>query len=203
VTSSENLNWRLTARFASETHAGGVFSEVMARGSVGLAASRLKDGFVVRHEGVWLRIYGDSEQALRRGQAVVASVSEDLETTVEEEVEHRAGEDAEWTAVELSSLPATGSELLREHHGRGPWGSETEPNRVQAHFELESRHAAKEFARELEADGYDVHHAGSWIFLFADDAKTAKELGETLKSRAPAGAQLYIEGEVEGTTLFI
>jgi len=72
---------------------------------------------------------------------------------------------------------------------------------VQAHFELGDKHTAGVFARELEADGYDVHHGGSFVFVFADDAEGAHKLGEALKAKAPAGAQLFYVGE--GRTFFL
>ena len=54
---------------------------------------------------------------------------------------------------------------------------------------------------DIAADGYDVHQAESFVFVFADNAAAARKLGEELRSRAPAHAQLFLEGE--GRTLFI
>lgn len=48
---------------------------------------------------------------------------------------------------------------------------------MQAHSELASKHEAKAFAGELADDGYDVHQAESFVFLFADDGATARMLG--------------------------
>ncbi len=201
VTSSNDLDWRLTVKFESKAHAHGVFSALMIHASATLAANRLKDGFVAQHDAEWLRIYAASDDALRRGQATVADVIERAGVEAEEQAEHRTGEKAEWKSVELPPLPERDASLVSEHHGKGPWGSEVDPNRIQAHFELDSKHAAQAFAKELTADGYDVHQAESFLFIFADDGATARKLGNALKERAPANAQLFFAGE--GRTIFI
>lgn len=201
VTSSNDLDWRLTVKFESKTHAHGVFSALMTHASATLAANRPKDGFVAQHDAEWLRIYAPSADALRRGQATVADVIEREGVQAEEQAEHRTGEKAEWEWVELPPLPERDTSLVSEHHGKGPWGSEVDPNRIQVHFELDSNHAARAFAKELTADGYDVHQAGAFVFIFADDRAAACKLGNALKARAPASAQLFLEGE--GRTFFV
>ena len=201
VTLSSNLDWRLTVRFESEGHTHRIFSALKTHAAAAHAADRLKGGLVVEHEGEWLRIYGGSDDALRRGQTIVATALEAESVQAEEEAEHRVAEGAAWESIELPALPARDSAMVSEHHGKGPWGSEAEPDRVQAHFELDGKHAAQAFAEELAADGYDVHQAGSSVFIFADGSAAARELGNALKERAPANAQLFLEGE--GRTFFI
>jgi hypothetical protein len=201
VTSGNDLDWRLTVKFESNAHAHGVFSALMTHASATLAANRLKDGFVVQHDAEWLRIYAASADALCRGQATVADVMEREGVRAEEQAERCTGEKAEWESVELPSLPERDAGLVSEHHGKGPWGSEVDPNRIQVRFELDSKHAAQAFAKELAADGYDVHHAGAFVFIFADDGAAARKLGNALKARAPANAQLFFEGE--GRTFFV
>jgi hypothetical protein len=201
VTSHDDLDWRLTVRFESREHAHGIFSALKTHGSAALAASRLRDGVVAEHDEDWLRIYAASLDALRRGQAIVASVIELEGVQVKEQAEHRAAEGAEWASVELPPPPERDADLVSEHHGKGPWGSEVAADRVQAHFELASKHEAKAFAGELADDGYDVHQAESFVFLFADDGAAARKLGSELQKRAPADAQLFYEGD--GRTLFV
>ena len=75
------------------------------------------------------------------------------------------------------------------------WGSDVDPNRIQIHFELDSKHAAQAFAKELAMDGFDIHQVGAFVFIFADDGAAARKLGNALKERAPANAQLFFEGE--------
>jgi hypothetical protein len=201
VTAGEDQNWRLTVKFESEGHAHGVFSALKTHAAAALAADKMKDGLVAQRDGEWLRVYAGSDEALRRAQAIVSSALEVEGVHAEEEAQHRASEAAEWQPVDLPPLPDRDAGLGVERHGKGPWGSEADPNRVQAHFELDSRHAAQSFAEQLASDGYDVQHAESFVFIFADDRAAAQRLGEELKQRAPASAQLFLEGE--GRTLFI
>ena len=168
--------------------------------SAALAASRAGNGLVARREDEWLRLYGTSRDALARAQAIVQAARETEGVDAEEQAEHRnpAGE---WVPFELPAATQGDSAAIHEHRGKGPWGAESEPGRVQVHFELGSRSEAKSFAKQLEADGYDVHEAESFLFVFADDAEHAHKLGEQLQARAPAGARLFYEGE--GRTAFI
>jgi hypothetical protein len=195
MTASGDLDWRLTVEFESPAHAHGIFSALMVHAAAVQTADKAKEGVVAERDGCWLRMYGTSYDALRRAQGIVATTLETEGVRAVEQAEHRAVEDTDWTPVELPPLPERQARLVSEHHGRGPWGSEAEPGRVQAHFELESRHAAQRFAAELAADGYDVHHARSFVFIFADDGAEARRLGDELMVRAPAGAQLFFEGE--------
>jgi hypothetical protein len=196
-----DLDWRLIVEFESKTHAHGVFSALRTHASAALAANRLKDGVVAEHEAQWLRIYASSYDALQGAQVTVANVIELEGVHAEEQAEHRAGDGAAWESVELPRLLAAEATLVSEHQGQGPWGAEVNPDHVQVHFELESKHLAQAFAKELASDGYDVHCAGSFVFVFADDAAAARELGNALEKRAPATARLFVEGE--GRTLFI
>jgi hypothetical protein len=195
VTSHDDLDWRLTVKFESGAHAHRIFSALKTHGSAALAASRVKDGVVAEHDEDWLRIYAASGDALRRGQAIVAGVIELEGVRAEEQAEHRPEQNADWASVVLPPPPERDANLVSEHHGKGPWGSEVDPGRVQAHFELASAHQAKAFASELADDGYDVHQAESFVFVFGDDGAAARRLGSELQKRAPADAQLFYEGE--------
>lgn len=44
--------------------------------------------------------------------------------------------------------------------------------------------------------------AGQYLFLFADDRKSAHTLGEKLRTKAPAGAKMYYMGEGHTTVFF-
>ncbi len=199
--SQDDLAWRLTVKFESRRHAHSIFSALKTHGSAALAASRLKDGVVVEHDEEWLRITAASAGALSRAQEIVASTIELEGVQVEEQAEHRSGQPGEWEHAELPAPPARDAGLVSEHHGKGPWGSEAASDRVQVHFELADRHAAKRFAAELAADGYDVHQAESFVFVFADDRAAAHKLGDELEKLAPADAQLFYEGQ--GRAVFL
>jgi hypothetical protein len=201
VTSATDLDWRLTVKFESRTHAHGVFSALKTHTAAAAAAGRLKDGMLTQHDGEWVRIYGDSYEVLHRGQAIVGRVIEQEGVEADEQAERRAATPQGWESVELPPLPESEMILVSEHHGEGPWGAEVDPNRVQVHFELASHHAARAFGAELKAEGYDVHQAGSFVFIFAADPAHARELGDALAPRAPAGARLFYEGE--GTTIIV
>ena len=201
TTPSNDLNWRLTVKFVSTTRAHGAFFALMTHASATLAANRLQEGFVAQHDAEWLRIYAPSADALRRGQATIADVVKREGLQAEEQAEHRINEKAKWEIVELPPLPGCDTSLVVEHRGKGTWGSNVEPNCIQIHFELDSKHAAQELAKQLTADGYDVHHTGTFVFIFADDRVAARQLGNALRARAPASAQLFFEGE--GRTFFI
>jgi hypothetical protein len=125
----------------------------------------------------------------------VASVLETESVRCEGEAEQRVGGSAAWEPVELPPLPERDARLVAEHHGKGSWGSEAEPDGAQAHLECGSRHAAQTFAKELASEGYDVHQSESFVFVFADDGAAARKLGDALKERAPVDAQLFVEGK--------
>jgi hypothetical protein len=189
------MDWRLTVRFESEAHAHGIFSSLRTHAAATVVAQRAKEGLVAERDAEWLRLYGATYDALRRGQAIVAGALETQSVRAEEQAEHRVASGAGWEPIESPPLPERDERLISEHEGKGPWGSEAEPDRVQAHFELSTTRDAKSFAEELASEGYDVHRAGSVLFIFADDGAEARRLGDELMVRAPAGAQLFFEGD--------
>jgi len=201
MSSDHDLCWRLTVKFESKPHAHGIFSALKTHASAALATSRLKDGVIAQHDGQWLRIYADSYDALRRAQATVANVIDLKGVQAKEQAERRGGEEDGWESVDLPPVPERDARLVSEHHGKGPWGSQADPHRIQVHFELDSKQAAQAFAKKLAADGYDIHQAQSFVFLFVDGTAAARELGSTLKDRMPADARLFFEGE--GWTTFL
>jgi hypothetical protein len=194
-------HWRLTVRFESSDHTHRVLGAMKTHAAAALAADRLKEGVAAERDEEWLRIYAGSVGALRRAQVIVAKALEAEGVQAEERAEHRTGDHDEWERVDLPPLPDRDESLVSEHHGMGPWGSEAEPDRVQVHFELGTRRAAKAFAEELASEGYDVHQAESFMFVFADDGAAAHKLGNELKDRAPANARLFFEGE--GRMIFL
>jgi hypothetical protein len=132
VVSGSDLDWRLTVEFESKAHAHGVFSALKTHASATLAANQLKDGAIVQHDGEWLRVYADSQDALRRAQDTVAKMIELEGVRAEEQAEHRTAQGAGWKSVAVPPPPERDASLVSEHHGKGPWGSEVDPNRVQA-----------------------------------------------------------------------
>ena len=166
-----------------------------------LQPSELAAGLIAEHDEEWLRIYARSPEALGEGQAIVAGVLEVEDLRAEEQAEHRTPESGGWEHVELPPPPAGDNAPISEHHGTGPWGSEAESQRAQVHFELPNRHDAQAFAAALADAGYDVHQAESFLYIITDDETQARQLGEQLKSRAPANAQVFYEGQ--GRSIFI
>src|SRR5271166_4488216 len=98
-----------------------------------------------------------------------------------------------WVPSELPRM--RDANHVREHHGEGPWGADAEPDRIEVRFELADRDDTIAFAKELSDAGYEAHRRGSFVFLFAEDHESAHALGEQLRGKAPAGAQLFYMGE--------
>jgi hypothetical protein len=186
-------DWRLTVRFESRGHAHHIFSRLREHAAAALSADRLKDGVVAEHDGEWLRVYASSEEGLRRAQEIVGSAMDTEGVEAEETAEHHDGDS--WEPIELPPAPPREARRLTEHHGEGPWGAEAEPNRIQVRFEMARREDAIAFTKELIEAGYQVHRCGSFLFLFAEDHDSAYALGEQLRGKAPASAQLYYSGE--------
>src|ERR1019366_612092 len=129
--------------------------------------------------------------ALRRAQQIIAGALEAEDVRAEEAAQHHNASDDRWDPIELPPVPEREERQVAEHHGTGPWGAEAEPDRIEVRFEMAHRDDAIAFAAELAEAGYVVHRRGSFLFLFADDHDSAHELGELLRGKAPANAQLY------------
>ena len=192
-------DWRLTVRFESDRHAHHVFSGLREHAAAALAADRLSDDVVAEHDGEWLRVYASSEEGLRRAQEIVASAMDTDGVEAEETAEHH--DDGGWQPIELPPVPAPEAEHVTQHRGEGPWGADAEPDRVQVRFEMGRRNDAVAFTKELTEAGYEVHRCGSFLFLFAEDHDSAHALGEQLRAKAPATAQLFYSRE--GRTIFL
>lgn len=195
-------DWRLTVRFASDAHAAHLFSILRTHAASALAATKLDDTVIAEHDGEWLRVYAKSNDGLRHAQEAIASAMAIEGVRAEEFTQHRTNKTGDWELIDVPPIPQSAEHRVSSHHGASVWGAEAEPDRVEIRFECLHRNDAINFAATLTAAGYTIHRRGPYLFLFVDDRKSAHTLGDKLRTKAPAGANMYYMGEGYTTVFF-
>jgi len=98
-------------------------------------------------------------------------------------------------------VPASDASSPQEHAER--MAEEDEESREEGFPEWEvritlpSHHAARAYAKQLQADGIPVVRRWKHLLVGADDEDIAKALVERLKAEAPHGSELVVEGNSE------
>jgi hypothetical protein len=151
----------------------------------------------VSHEGGHVFMYADSAEEATRARATVEAVLSEQGIAGQVSSWRWHPEEDRWEDASLS-LPSTPSEHAAEHERLEQ--EETEESEQAGYPEWEVRvtlpthHDARAFAERLAAEGIPVQRHWRHLTLGAVDEDNARALAERLRSEAPQGATLEVEG---------
>lgn len=163
----------------------------------------LKDSFhdrvVVSRDGAEVFAYADTrEQAEAAARAIGALAAErHWELTSELRRWHPAAE--EW---EDPDQPLPGTDAERASERAEAMQAEREESRAQGFPDFEvrvrapSRHAARELAERLQAEGIVCVHRWEFVVIGAADEDAATALAERIRREAPPGSHVTAEASV-------
>jgi hypothetical protein len=160
----------------------------------------LKDGVIVSHEGERIFLYAGTREPLDRVRGVIEKFLADKgwQATLELRHWHKVAEDwedpdtAEPTTeaekeAEHERLMQTEDEEVAAHHGRAEF---------EVRVEFPSHGEAREFAKKLEAEGFEPVRRWRYMVVGAADEDAAKELAERIRAEAPADSKVTAEGSL-------
>jgi hypothetical protein len=193
-------DWRLRVTLAASEHAEALNARLQAEELTGEVADALGEGVAVSHDGAEIFLYTGTHAAARAAEQVVR---DDLARHgwEAEIVVSRWHDDAEdWEPAD-APLAATTAEHEAEH--ARAMRSEDAAAAAQGYAEFEARaalpshHAARELSERLTREGVENTRRWRYVFVAAADEDAARQWAERLRSEAPPGTEVTVEGTFE------
>ncbi|HEX4114783.1 MAG TPA: hypothetical protein VHY18_02800 [Solirubrobacteraceae bacterium] len=151
----------------------------------------------VSHEDGHVFLYADSGDEAASARAAVEAILSERSIVAQVSSWRWHPEEERWEDASLA-LPSTPAEHAGEHERLEE--QETEESRQTGYPEWEVRvtlpthHDARAFAERLAAEGVPVQRHWRHLTLGAEDEDDAHALAERLRSEAPQGSTLDVEG---------
>jgi hypothetical protein len=169
--------------------------EAVEHGSPGGLAS--PKHVAVSHEDDHVFLYADSSEDAAQARGAVEAILTEKQITAQLSSWRWHPEEDRWEDASLS-LPSTAAEHAGEHQHLEKLETEESEHTGRAGWEvrvtLPTHHDAHAFAERLAAEGIPVQRHWRHLALGAEDEDDARALAERLRSEAPQGSTLDVEG---------
>ncbi len=163
-------------------------------GSAGLSSP---EHVAVSHEDGHVFLYADSAKEAAQAQAALEAVLSEKGIVAQVSSARWHPEEERWEDASLA-LPSTPAEHAAEHEHLEELETEESEHAGHAGWEvrvtLPTHHDAHAFAERLAAEGVPVQRHWRHLTLGAEDEDDARALAERLRSEAPQGSTLEVEG---------
>jgi hypothetical protein len=163
----------------------------------GGADSPSPEHVVVSHEDGHVFLYADSSAEAARAQGTLEAILSEKGISAQVSSSHWHPEEERWEDVSVA-LPSTPAEHAAEHERLEGLEAEESERAGHAGWEvrvtLPTHHDAHVFAERLAAEGIPVQRHWRHLALGAEDEDDARALAERLRSEAPQGSSLEVEG---------
>jgi hypothetical protein len=193
-------DWRLRITLEGSEHAEALHARLEAEELSDEVAGALGDGVAVSHDEAEIFVYAGTHEAVRAAEQVVRDDLARHGWQAEIAVSRWHDDAEDW---EPADAPLATSAAEREaEHTRAMHGEDADAAaRGYAEFEaraaLPTHRAARELSERLTREG--VEHARRWryVFIAAADEDSARQWAERLRSEAPTGTEVTVEGTFE------
>ena len=151
----------------------------------------------VSHEGGHVFLYADSSENAAWARDTVEKLLVELHADGKLSSWRWHPEEDRWEDISVA-LPSTSVEHAAEHQRLEELETEESEHAGHAGWEvrvtLPTHHDARTFAERLAAEGVPVQRHWRHVVLGAEDEDDARALAERLRSEAPQGSSLDVEG---------
>jgi hypothetical protein len=192
-----NDDWRLRVNLLDHDHADTLVGSLEATQLEHEAVQSLHDRVIVSRDGGGLFFYSATREQAERTHRQIAQLATQHGWDAQFELRHWHSEAEDWEDPD-EPLPATPEERREERQEL--MERERVESAVQGYPEYEvriecgSRHEAAVLAETLEAEGVPTARRWRYLLVGATDEDSAQQLAERLKSEAPDGAEVTVEG---------
>jgi hypothetical protein len=189
-------DWRVHVSLAAEEHATALARSFEARELEHDVAQALGQHVAVSHDGADVFLYADSREAASAAEQVVRSELERHGWSADVAVSRWHDDAEDWEPADAP--PALTAAEKEAEHVRAMRAEDAESAAEGADFEaraaLPTRRDARELSDRLDREG--VAHSRRWryIFIAASDEDAARQWADRLRSEAPPGTEVSVEG---------
>ena len=193
-------DWRLHVTLAGSEHAEELGARLQAEELSGEVAHALGDGVAVSHDGAEIFLYAGTHEAVRAAEQLVRDdlARHGWEAQIAVARWHDDAED--WEPAD-APLAATAAQKEAEHARAMRDEDADAAAQRYADFEaraaLPSHRAARELSERLTREGVANTRRWRYVFIAAADEDAARQWAERLRSEAPPGTEVTVEGTFE------
>jgi hypothetical protein len=192
-----NDDWRLQIEFVDEGPADALQDRLDARELEHDLSDAFHDRVIVSRDETTIFLYaGDREQA-EKARALVERLAQEDKEEVEIDFTRWHPEAEEWRPAD-EPLPGNAEARTAEHaardaHERAESEEDGHPQ-WEVRIDLPSREDAKELVERLRSEGIPTVHRWKYVLVGANDEDTVNQLAERIRSEAPPGSSITVEG---------
>jgi hypothetical protein len=197
-----NDDWRLRITLRDHDHADRLAGSLAATEIEHDVAASLNDRVIVSRDGAEALSYAGTRDQIDRAEKLIASIAAEHGWDPVFELRRWHPDSEEWEDPD-EPLPTSAGERAAERTEL--MESEREESEAQGYPEYEERvqcrsHAgATALADRLAAEGLPHVRRWRYVVIGATDEDSAKALAERLRSEAPEGSEVTVEGSVGAT----
>jgi hypothetical protein len=190
-------DWRLQVDLDDPDRASSLVGQLGAPELQHDLSDAFHDRVVVSHDGAQVFLYAGTEDQAEAARKVVADLANRHGWQVRVDLKrwHPVAEDWEDPA---KPLPETDAAKAAEHEALMAAERREVEERGRPEFDvradLPSRHDAVRFAERLREEGLPVVRRWKFVLVGAEDEDGAQALAERIRSEAPAGSRVGVEG---------
>jgi hypothetical protein len=192
-----NDDWRIQVDLSDDAHARALVDRLDAPDLQHDLSDTFHDRVIVSRDDERVFLYAGSREQAERARELVLSLAKQHGWGVDVDFErwHPIAED--WEDPDRP-LPATEGDEEAEHEAlMAAERKQTEEQgcpEFEVRVDLPSRHDALDFAKRLRSENLPTVHRWRFLLVGATDEDSAKALAERIRSEAPSGSRVSVEG---------
>jgi hypothetical protein len=192
-----NDDWRLQVDLREENHARALTERLDAQQLQHDLSEAFHDRVIVTRDGATVFLYaGTCEQAEKARDAVEAEARQHG-WALDVDFRHWHPDAEEWEDPDAAPADDEASRKAEHEELMAAERKETEERgypEFEVRIDLPSRHDALHFAERLRGEGLPTVHRWKFVLVGATDEDNAKALAERIRSEAPSGSRISVEG---------
>ncbi len=192
-----NDDWRLQVDLDDPSLFEPVVERLEARELEDNLSDAFHDRIIVSRNDTRIFLYAGSREQIEQARALLVSLDEKHEWSLVIDLKRWHPEADSWRDPD-EALPETAQAKEIEHQAviaaeRKRVEEQGYPE-FEVRVDLPSRHEALQFAERLREEGLPTVHRWKFLLIGATDEDAAKALAERIRSEAPSGSRVSVEG---------
>jgi hypothetical protein len=192
-----NDDWRLQVDLDDQSLFEPVVEHLEARELEDDLSEAFHDRIIVSRNGIRIFLYAGSREQIEQARTLLEALDKKHDWSLVMDLKRWHPEAESWRDPD-EALPETAQAKALEHQAliaaeRKQVEEQGYPE-FEVRVDLPSRHEALQFAERLRGEGLPTVHRWKFLLIGAPDEDAAKALAERIRSEAPSGSQVSVEG---------
>ncbi len=192
-----NDDWRLQVDLDDGTHASALVDRLDAPELQHDLSDSFHDRVIVSRADARVFLYAGTKGQAERARNLVVSLAKQYGWSAAVDLKHWHPSAEDWEDPDVP-LPATDGDRKAEHEAliaaeRKQVEEQGYPE-FEVRVDLPSRHEAHRLAEQLKGEGLPTVHRWKFLLIGVTDEDSAKALAERIRSEAPNGSRVSVEG---------